>query len=140
MKTLFFSNKKHIISILTVVILGLVLSVGEYYRVENVKTEYYQNGFNQGRSEGYDEGKQDGYKRGKEDGYNEGYSYGSSRGQSAGYSRGYSAAQVRTISCIHCGGRGVKTCFSCNGEGCGMCGNTGLEKCFFCDGRGWDQY
>ncbi len=126
--------------ILTLVILGILISVGEYYRVEKVKTDFYQDGFDQGKTEGYNEGKQDGYRKGKEDGYNEGYSYGSRKGQNAGYSRGYSAAQVRTTSCIHCGGRGVQACFSCNGEGCGMCGNTGLEKCFMCDGRGWNQY
>lgn len=77
MKFLSFSNKKYLAAILTVAILGIILSVGEYYRVENVKTEFYQNGFDQGKSEGYDKGKQDGYKKGKEDGYNEGYSYGS---------------------------------------------------------------
>ena len=140
MKMPSISNKKQLATILTVVILGLVLSVGEYYRVENIKTEYYQNGFDQGKSEGYDEGKQDGYKKGREDGYNDGYSYGARRGHSAGYSSGYSVAQANTISCIHFGGRGVEACFSCSGTGCASCGNTGVEKCFFCDGRGWNQY
>lgn len=122
--------------VIAIALLGITLSIGEYYRVDNIKKEFYQEGID----EGYANGRHDGYQKGHDDGYNEGYNDGISKGRRVGYSRGYNDAQVNTTTCIHCSGRGVEACFHCNGEGCSMCGNTGVQKCMMCDGRGWNQY
>ena len=123
---------KHLVIILTAIVICITLILGEISRVKNIKEDSYQ--------EGYDEGKEVGYKTGYDEGYSQGISEGTYRGQCSGYSRGYKDAQINTTPCVHCNGRGVNTCFSCQGAGCGSCSNTGLEKCFMCNGRGWNQY
>ena len=132
MKNSIISNKKRLAFMTIAIAICITIIIGENFRLDNLKEYSYQ--------EGYDEGKEVGYKKGYDEGYSQGISEGTYRGQRSGYSRRYNDAQINTIPCVHCGGRGVNTCFFCNGEGCFTCSNTGLEKCHLCNGRGWNQY
>lgn len=126
------SKNKSKAIILSVLILFSGFIIYENSRVEKIREDSYQ--------EGYDEGEEEGYKKGYAEGYNQGVNESAYSGQQLGYSKGYNDAQINTISCIHCDGRGVNACSFCDGVGCFSCSNTGLRKCSICNGRGWNQY